>query len=46
MRGKSNEKEVVVSGSYLDSDKMNFYDLKGNLLQKAIKGPLAKKTNR
>tara|TARA_Y100001938_G_scaffold150906_1_gene244303 strand:+ start:571 stop:3621 length:3051 start_codon:yes stop_codon:yes gene_type:complete len=43
MRGKSVEKEVVVSGSYLDSDKMNFYDLKGNLLQKAIKGPLAKK---
>jgi len=42
MRGKGNEKEVVVSGSYLYPNMMNFYDRKGKLLKAATEGPLAK----
>ena len=44
MRGKSNEKEIVVDGAYLEPDKMNFYDRKGNLLKGATKGSLKKTT--
>jgi len=46
MRGKSNEKEIVVDGGYLEPDKMNFYDTKGNLLKGAKRGSLKKTTKR
>ncbi len=42
MRGKSNENEIVVDGGWLEPDKMNFYDRKGNLLKQAVRGPLKK----
>ena len=41
---KSSEKEIVVDGGYLEPDKMNFYDRKGNLLKGATKGSLKKTT--
>ena len=46
MRGKSNEKEIVVDGAYLEPNKMNFYDIKGNLLKGATKGSLKKITEK
>ena len=46
MRGKSNEKEIVVDGSYLEPNKMNFYDTKGNLLKGATRGSLKKTTEK
>ena len=46
MRGKSNEKEIVVDGGYLEPDKMNFYDIKGNWLKGAERGSLKKTTKK
>jgi len=42
MRGRSDEKEIVVSGIGINGEEFNFYDLKGNLIQGATEGPLVK----
>jgi len=42
MRGRSDEKEIVVSGIGINGKEFNFYDLKGNLIQGATEGPLVK----
>ena len=42
MRGHSGEHEIVVNGEFLSGNEINFYDLKGNLIQGATEGPLVK----
>jgi len=42
MRGHSGEHEIVVNGEFLSGNEINFYNLKGDLIQGATKGPLVK----
>jgi len=42
MRGHSGEHEIVVNGEFLSGNEINFYNLKGNLIQGATEGPLVK----